>query len=183
VHDHEDENHSINSKMLEQNPIIKLPPEIYIPREHPPFYELKPLINTTNAAQKIADIVAKKGDFGNADRRDEIGKMLQDAMSAGLTDELLTKLNVELKKKNPDLTLSWHTTTTDNNLTTDEKTVVQLVNAKTGEIEDRVQASNSSNKFMGIHSMSKAIDPWLKQTEDPNIIYRKNALPNLELKD
>lgn len=94
---------------------------------------------------KIADGIAKKGGFGNAFDRDALNTMLQDAQRKGSLDEVLQALNAQIKKTNPDLTVSWNTTIVkeaDGGKKIDS--VVNLIDAKTGKPEDQARISTQT---------------------------------------
>ena len=51
------------------------------------------------SAGKIADVIAKKGGFGNAFDRDALNTLLQDAQKRGSLDEVLQVLNAQIKRR------------------------------------------------------------------------------------
>lgn len=121
----------------------------------------------TAAAEKVAEIIGKKGDFGNAFHREEIEKVLTDAQSRGSLDDVLKQLNVAMKRQNPDLTLSWNSKSTETKLGVDTSTEINLINGKTGKAEDRLRISSSEGhlRLFDCYKEERApsLKPWLLQ--------------------
>lgn len=98
------------------------------------------------AIANVVDVIAKKGDFGNAFQREDLKSLLESAQRQGTLDEVLQKLNAEIKKSNPDLTISWNTRiehNSDGSKKTDS--TINLINAKTGKPEDQAKVSSKEN--------------------------------------
>ena len=96
------------------------------------------------SAGKIADVISKKGDFGNAFQREALNSALEAAQKSGQLDEFLQTLNAQIKKTNPDLTISWNTTIDrDSNGGKNTATNVNLVDARTGKTEDKASVKTT----------------------------------------
>ncbi|MBX9723503.1 MAG: hypothetical protein K2X81_19010 [Candidatus Obscuribacterales bacterium] len=125
-------------------------------------------------AKDIAATIGKHGDFHAGMKREQIEEAIKDAASKGkeYLDYLVKQINQELAKSNPDLMLT-SSYFSQNGILSPEQThaEVTLINTKTREPEDKIQADPETNTPIIVKELPHGIPYW-----EPNLKNHKNEL-------